>query len=79
MMINALRNRRSGPGGSARHLHRNGGEQESTRVVKAEAFIRVCTAVIGRKIINGKNNFNFEGDLRADNETFFETETVAVA
>lgn len=58
MTINALRNKRYGPGGGTRRLHhlqdlrklsriRYGAEIGSTCVVKVVAFVRHCTAVIG--------------------------------
>ena len=73
MAINALRNKRCGPGGSARRLHHlsslvrfpsgsgregiSGGETGSTCVVKAMAFARWGTADTGPFVIVANDNY----------------------
>ena len=72
MAINALRNKRCGPGGSARRLHQFpqlalrilrssegtcGGETGSTCVLKAIAFARWGTADTGPNIIVANDNY----------------------
>lgn len=53
MAINALRNKQSGPGGSARRLHHNfqkvyGGEPGSTHVVKAKSSLGMVPPISGQ-------------------------------
>ena len=73
MAINVLRNKRDGPGGSARRLHHlsslvrfplgsgregiSGGETGSTCVVKAMAFARWGTADTGPFVIVANDNY----------------------
>lgn len=58
-MLNEKRNRCSGLGGSARHLHQksNGGEIGSTRIVKVFSCIRHGSTVIALTKINANDNF----------------------